>query len=58
VVPTVAVVATGLDSCYPAEHRTLFSPDRGGGAILSFRPVPPIKVHFIRRNRLLAGLRG
>lgn len=58
VVPTVAVVATGLDSCYPAEHRTLFRQIAEAGAILSEFPPgsPPIKVHFIRRNRLLAGL--
>lgn len=58
VVPTVAVVATGLETCYPPEHGALFRRVAEAGALLSEFPPgsPPLKVHFIRRNRLLAGL--
>jgi DNA processing protein len=56
-VPTIAVLAGGLDAIYPAEHAPLA--DRivaTGGALLS--ELPPgqraRRGHFVRRNRILA----
>jgi DNA processing protein len=56
---TVAVVATGLDECYPRRHAQLYERIvRGGGAIVSaFEPAA--KAHygaFHYRNRVLAAL--
>jgi DNA processing protein len=57
--PTCAVLACGLDIGYPQRNRPLF--DRmvaAGGAVLSsYEPgVPVRRFHFIRRNRILAGM--
>lgn len=56
--PTVAVLASGLDVCYPREHRRLFDRIASAGAILTEFPpgAAPLRHHFIRRNRLLSGL--
>ncbi len=56
---TIGVLASGLDKIYPADHRVLA--DKiilGGGAIVSEYPpgAPPLKHHFLRRNRIIAGL--
>jgi DNA processing protein len=56
---TVAVFACGLDVAYPARHARLFADivATGGGLATSFRPgVPPRRYHFVRRNRIIAGL--
>ena len=56
---TVAVVAHGLDTLYPAAHRELAkSIIRSGGAILSEYPfgTKPFRGHFLQRNRIVAGL--
>lgn len=57
--PTVAVVATGLDRCYPAAHRELVRQIlEAGGAILSDHPLGtrPRSWHFVRRNQYIAAL--
>jgi DNA processing protein len=55
---TVAVYATGLDRVYPAEHTRLAQRVRAGGALVSEFPprTPPLRTHFPRRNRIIAGL--
>lgn len=56
-VPTVAVLAGGLDAIYPPEHQELAARIvAGGGALVS--ELPPgqraRRGHFVRRNRILA----
>jgi DNA processing protein len=57
--PTVAVLGGGLDCIYPAEHTGLAATiPAGGGALVSEFPTgtPPLRNHFPRRNRIIAGL--
>jgi len=54
-----AVLASGLDSIYPAENRILASSIiQNGGCLVSEYPpgVPPLKWHFPQRNRIISGL--
>lgn len=58
--PTVGVMATGLDNVYPWQHRELSgrivrSP---GSALVTDYPrgSAPVALNFIRRNRIIAGL--
>ncbi|MEW6766147.1 MAG: DNA-processing protein DprA [Pseudomonadota bacterium] len=56
---TIAVVGTGVDRVYPAQHRELaHAIVDDGGLILSELPLgtPPKPGHFPRRNRLIAAL--
>ena len=55
---TLAVFATGLDRVYPAEHTALARRIRAAGALVSEFPprTPPLRRHFPRRNRIIAGL--
>ncbi len=55
---TIAVVGTGLDSTYPAEHRPLSTEIVASGAIISEFPLatPPLPQNFPYRNRILSGL--
>lgn len=56
---TVAVLAGGLDTIYPASHYHLAERIyRQGGALVSEYPkgTPSRKHHFIARNRLVSGL--
>jgi DNA processing protein len=55
---TIAVVGTGLDRVYPAANRKLAHAIAERGSLLSeFVPgTQPLKWHFPRRNRLIAGL--
>jgi DNA processing protein len=56
--PTIAVIATGLDLCYPSRHQLLKSEILERGAIISEFPLgtPPQKENFPRRNRIISGL--
>lgn len=57
--PTVAVVAHGLNMIYPASNRNIAKEIiRQGGAILSEYSfgTQPYKPHFLARNRIVAGL--
>lgn len=57
--PTVAVVAHGLDRIYPADHRDVArSIVRNGGAIVTEYPfgVSAYRPHFLERNRIIAAL--
>lgn len=56
--PTVACIAYGHDRCYPAEHRTLKRMIEQTGAVVGEYPpgTPPMRHHFLQRNRLIAGL--
>jgi DNA processing protein len=55
---TIAVVASGLDTVYPPEHKGLAAEIRERGAIVSEQPlgVGPRADYFPRRNRILSGL--
>ncbi|WP_228011131.1 DNA-processing protein DprA [Nonomuraea phyllanthi] len=56
--PTVAVLACGVDVCYPAGHDTLFAAVRDQGVVVSECPpgVHPTRARFLIRNRLIAAL--
>ncbi len=55
---TIAVMGTGLDIVYPQFNRTLAEQVARQGLLLSEHPagIPPDRVHFPRRNRIIAGL--
>lgn len=55
---TVAVCGTGLARCYPAAHRSLADRIAANGALISEFTLDsgPAKLHFVRRNRLIATL--
>lgn len=56
---TIAVMATGMDRIYPAEHARLARDivNAGGAVVTEFVPgVAPLKGHFPRRNRTISGL--
>lgn len=58
--PTIAVMATGIDAVYP--HRHIHTADRmvssAGCALVTDYPAgtSPLAIHFMRRNRIIAGL--
>ncbi len=57
--PTMAVVAHGLDTIYPALHRNLAkSIIDAGGAIITQYPsaTPPFRPYFLQRNKIIAGI--
>lgn len=55
---TVAVLGTGVDVVYPAEHRALAARIAAHGALVSEFPpgTAPRPPHFPLRNRIIAGL--
>jgi len=55
---TIAVLGAGLDNIYPREHKALAARIQSSGAVISEFPpgVPPLRDHFPRRNRIIAGL--
>jgi DNA processing protein len=55
---TVAVMACGLDICYPANHRSLFNQIAARGSVISEHPegTRPLAFHFPIRNRIIAGM--
>lgn len=55
---TVAVLGSGLDRLYPAEHASLATAIEQRGAVLSEFPpeAPPLPFHFPLRNRIISGL--
>jgi DNA processing protein len=55
---TVAVLGSGINHIYPAEHRQLADDISRAGIVLSeYRPgTPPVPFHFPMRNRLISGL--
>jgi len=58
-VPTVAVLAHGLDRVYPPTHMPLADEilERGGALISEYPPgTEPLKHHFLERNRIIAGI--
>lgn len=56
--PTVAVMAHGLDRIYPPAHRSVAVDMLGrGGLLTEFRSgTEPDRPNFVRRNRIVAGL--
>jgi DNA processing protein len=55
---TIAILAGGLDHCYPAENRELMEEIAERGLLISENPIGmrPRQYHFPLRNRLIAGL--
>ena len=55
---TMAILGSGADVIYPAEHRALARDIVRGGAIASELPpgTPPRRHHFPLRNRLISGV--
>jgi DNA processing protein len=55
---TIAVLGSGVDVIYPAEHRSLAREIEASGALLSeFAPgTPPLPMFFPQRNRVISGL--
>ena len=56
--PTVAVIGSGIDVCYPSVHLTLARAIVKNGCVLTeYAPgTKPEKLNFPRRNRLISGL--
>jgi DNA processing protein len=58
-VPTIAVLAHGLDQVYPSQHTTMATEiiERGGGLLSEFRSkIIPDRHNFPTRNRIVAGM--
>lgn len=58
-IPTAAVVAHGLDTIFPADHRNIAARMvRSGGILVTEYPshTRPIRPNFLARNRIIAGM--
>jgi len=55
---TVACLAHGLDRVYPEQHRHFVTEILASGGLLTEFSLgtPPERMHFVRRNRIIAGL--
>lgn len=58
--PTVAAMATGPETIYPARHRALadeMARSSCSALVTDYPPgTAPLAVHFLRRNRIIAGI--
>lgn len=56
--PTIAVVANGLDICYPSENAQLMESIVKNGVVISEYPLKsrPVNYRFPERNRIISGL--
>lgn len=56
--PTIAVLACGIERAYPAAHRALIDAIADKGVVVSEYPpgTPPARHRFLVRNRLIAAL--
>ena len=58
--PTIGVMATGIDGVYPWQHRDLAKGivEAPGSALVTDYPpgTSPVALNFLRRNRIIAGL--
>ena len=58
--PTIAVMATGPENVYPHRHMDMaerMASTEGCGLITDYPPgTAPLAIHFLRRNRIIAGL--
>ena len=57
---TIAVLGSGINVCYPAQHQDLYDTLKKEQLIISEYPenTPPRKFYFPQRNRLISGLCG
>ena len=59
-IPTIAVLPTGPDAIYPYRHRThaeRIASASGSALVTDYPPgTAPLAIHFLRRNRIIAGL--
>ena len=56
--PTIAVLASGLDVIYPSQHEKYIDQILNNGGIISENPLgmQPMRNMFLARNRIIAGL--
>ena len=58
--PTIGVMATGIDTIYPSRHWTdamKISRTAGCALVTDYPPeTAPVRVNFLRRNRIIAGI--
>ncbi len=59
-IPTVAVMATGIDGIYPSRNRDVgeaIASTRGCALVTDYPPgTEAVRINFLRRNRIIAGM--